>query len=47
MGRVLNDPPEKMALMDRAQKFSLDSSGNQFEHLILDLVRERRARQAL
>ncbi len=47
MERVLDSPPEKEVLMARAQEFSLDASVDQYERLILDLVRERRHRQAL
>ena len=42
MERVLNSPPDKNALLARAQEFSLDASVDQYERLILDLVRERR-----
>ena len=47
MERVLDSPPEKKALIARAQEFSFDVSIDQYERLILDLVHERRARQAL
>ena len=47
MGRVLDSPPEKDTLLARAQDFSFDVSIDNYERLILDLVRERRARQAL
>lgn len=47
MERVLDSPPDKEALLARAQEFSHDASIDQYERLILDLVRERRARQAL
>ncbi len=41
MERVLDSPPDRNTLLARAQEFSLDASINQYEHLILDLVRER------
>lgn len=47
MERVLDSPPDKEVLKARAQEFSFDASVDQYERLILDLVRERRARQAL
>ena len=47
MEHVLDSPPDKEVLMARAQEFSLDSSVDQYERLILDLVRERSARQPL
>ncbi len=42
MERVLDSPPGKEALLARAQEFSFDASLDQYERLILDLVRERR-----
>ena len=42
MERVLDSPPDKNALLARAQEFSLDASIDQYERLILELVRERR-----
>lgn len=47
MERVLDSPPGKEALLARAQEFSFDASVDQYERLILDLVRERRARRVL
>ena len=47
MERVLDSPPEKDLLMARAQEFSLDVTVDQYERLILNLVRERHARRAL
>ncbi len=47
MERVLDSPPEKEALLARAQEFSFDASVDQYKRLILDLVRERRARRVL
>ena len=47
MERVLDSPPDKEVLITRAQEFSLDASIDQYERLILDLVRERGARLAL
>lgn len=41
MERVLDSPPDKEVLMTRAQEFSLDASVDNYERLILDLVRER------
>lgn len=41
MEQVLDSPPDKEVLMTRAQEFSLDASVDQYERLILDLVRER------
>ncbi|MCE2453025.1 MAG: glycosyltransferase [Nitrospinae bacterium] len=42
MERVLDSPPDKETLAARAQEFSFDVSVDQYESLILDLVRERR-----
>ncbi len=42
MERVLDSPPDKEALLARAQEFSFDASIDQYERLILDLVRKRR-----
>lgn len=39
---VLDSPPDKKVLKARAQEFALDASVDQYERLILDLVRERR-----
>ena len=47
MERVLDSPPDKEVLKARAQEFSFDASIDNYERLILDLVRECRARQAL
>ena len=47
MKRVLDSPPDKNTLLARAQEFSLDASIDNYERLILDLLRERHARQAL
>ena len=47
MERVLDSPPDKDTLQARAQEFSLDASVDQYERLILELMRERNARQAL
>ena len=47
MERVLDSPPNKETLIKRAQEFSLDTSVDQYEHLILELMREHRAREAL
>ena len=47
MERVLDSPLDKDTLQARAQEFSLDASVDQYERMIIDLVRERRARQAL
>ena len=47
MERVLDSPPDKDALLARAQEFSLDASVELYERMILDLVRERRRRQEL
>ena len=44
MDGVLDSPPDKDALLARAQKFSLDASVDIYERMILDLVRERRRR---
>ena len=42
MERVLDSPPDKDTLQARAQEFSFDASVDQYERLILDLMRERR-----
>ena len=42
MERVLDSPPDKNMLLARAQEFSFDASVDQYERLILDLVRGRR-----
>lgn len=47
MERILDSPPEKDTLLARAREFSFDVSIDNYERLILDLMRERRARQAL
>ena len=47
MDGVLDSPPDKDALLARAQEFSLDASVDIYERMILDLVRERRRRQKL
>ena len=47
MERVLDSPPDKEALRARAQEFSLDASVDQYERLILDLVREPPSAAAL
>ena len=47
MERVLDSPPKKETLLARAQEFSLDASVDIYERMIVDLVRERRRRQAL
>ena len=47
MERVLDSPPDKDTLQARAQEFSFDASVDQYERLILDLMRERGARQPL
>ena len=47
MERVLDSPPKKETLLARAQEFSLEASVDMYERMILDLVRERRRRQAL
>ena len=47
MERVLDSPPDKDALLARAQEFSLEASVDIYERMILDLVRERRRRQQL
>ena len=44
MERVLDSPPDKDALLARAQEFSLDASVDLYERMILKLVRERRRR---
>lgn len=47
MERVLDSPPDKDALLARAQEFSFDASVEFYERMIVDLVRERRRRQEL
>ena len=47
MERVLDSPPDKDALLARAQEFSLNASVDLYERMIVDLVRERRRRQEL
>ena len=47
MERVLDSPPDKDALLARAQEFSFDASVELYERMILNLVRERRRRQEL
>ena len=45
--RVLDSPPDSNALRGRGQEFSLDTSVDRYERLILNLLRERPTRQAL
>ena len=47
MERVLDSPPDKDALLARAQEFSFDASVELYERMIVNLVRERRRRQEL
>ncbi len=42
MERVLDSPPDEDTLLVRAREFSFDASVDQYERLILDLVRQRR-----
>ena len=47
MERVLDSPPDKDALLARAQEFSFDASVELYERMIVNLVCERRRRQEL